>query len=194
MSHYFSEAQDSEFNPIQIKEIINNKEYTLFTAKGIFSKDKIDFGTKVLCKYMIIKDNDKVLDLGTGIGIIGLIAAAKTRDLVTLIDINKRAIQLARLNTKNKRNIRILQGNSFEPIKDERFNVILLNPPQTAGKKLCFEMIKQSKEHLLVNGSLQLVARHNKGGKTLSKYMKEIFGNLETLARKGGYHVYISTV
>ena len=41
-------------------------------------------------------------------------------------------------------------------------------------------------------GSLQLVARHNKGGETLSKYMEEVFGNMETLVRQGGYRVYLS--
>jgi 16S rRNA G1207 methylase RsmC len=39
---------------------------------------------------------------------------------------------------------------------------------------------------------LQLVARHQKGGKMLEKKMQEVFGNTETLAKKGGFRVYLS--
>ncbi|MAG77795.1 16S rRNA methyltransferase [archaeon] len=191
MSHYFSEKQESELKLKKIKEILNNREYEFYTASGVFSKKKLDFGTKVLIKNMQIKNTDNVLDLGCGIGVVGKIAA-QTAKKVILTDINKRAVKLAKLNTKNKKNITVLHGNMFEKIK-EKFTVILLNPPQTAGKKICFQMIEDSKKHLEKNGSLQLVARHNKGGKTLSEYMEKVFGNLKTLVKQGGYRVYLST-
>jgi len=79
----------------------------------------------------------------------------------------------------------------FDPVEG-KFDVILLNPPQTAGRKLCFRMIEESRKYLKKGGSLQLVARHNKGGRVLSEKMEEVFGNLETIARKGGYRVYVS--
>jgi 16S rRNA (guanine1207-N2)-methyltransferase len=72
------------------------------------------------------------------------------------------------------------------------FDTILLNPPQTAGKKLCFELIEESKAHLKKDGLLQLVARHNKGGKDLSKKMLEVFGNVEPTAKEAGFRVYVS--
>ena len=72
------------------------------------------------------------------------------------------------------------------------FDVILSNPPQTAGKELCFKLIEESKNYLKYNGSLQLVARHKKGGNTLSKKMEEVFGNVKVIAKKSGYFVYLS--
>ena len=86
---------------------------------------------------------------------------------------------------------KVVQSDAFENI-DENFDVILLNPPQTAGKKLCFKMIEEAKEHLKKGGSLQLVARHQKGGKTLQKKMEEVFGNSEVLSRQSGFRVYMS--
>ncbi|MBI2647630.1 class I SAM-dependent methyltransferase, partial [Candidatus Woesearchaeota archaeon] len=40
--------------------------------------------------------------------------------------------------------------------------------------------------------SLQLVARHNKGGEALSDKMQEVFGNVKVIAKKAGYWVYMS--
>ena len=40
---------------------------------------------------------------------------------------------------------------------------------------------------------LQIVARHNKGGKTLMEKMDEVFGNVKDIAKKSGFRVYISS-
>ena len=191
MKHYFSENQESELKLKTINVILDKREYTFFTSSGVFSKNKVDYGTKVLVNYMQINENDKVLDLGCGIGIVGRVAASKTKNKVILTDVNKRAIKLAKMNTKKIRTITVLQGNAFEKIK-EKFDVILLNPPQAAGKKVCHAMIKDSKDFLLKDGTLQVVARHNKGGGSLSEYMESVFGNMKTIAKKGGYRVYVS--
>ncbi|MFH0751968.1 MAG: methyltransferase [archaeon] len=190
--HYFSEKQTSPFELKTINATLRGKGYTFNTAPGVFSASKIDFGTKVLAKKMRIGENDTVLDLGCGIGVIGRVAATLTNNKITLTDLNKRACKLAKMNVKGIKNTEVVQGNGFEPIANEKFDVILLNPPQTAGKKLCFEMIENSKKHLNKNGTLQLVARHNKGGKTLSEKMQEVFGNIETVTKQGGYRVYLS--
>ena len=157
----------------------------------MFSKDRIDKGTLVLAENMIIKNNSKVLDVGCGIGVLG-IAAAKLFDAdVVMTDINKRAVMLAGKNAVlNNVKADIYQGNLYEKIKDNDFDAVLSNPPQTAGKEVCFKLIEQSKNHLKKNGSLQIVARHKKGGKTLSKKMEEVFGNVKVIAKKAGYWVY----
>ena len=84
-----------------------------------------------------------------------------------------------------------MQSDGFENIKD-KFDTILLNPPQTAGKQLCQKLIEDSKQHLNPKGCLQLVARHNKGGKELSKKMFEVFGNMKEIAKGSGYRTYLS--
>jgi 16S rRNA G1207 methylase RsmC len=53
-------------------------------------------------------------------------------------------------------------------------------------------MIEKSKDFLKPGGTLQIVARHNKGGKSLSEKMNSVFGNVEDIAKKSGYRIYIS--
>lgn len=190
--HYFSEKPTSEFKLKTITETIRGKKYAFNTAPGVFSATKIDFGTKLLAEKMRVGENDRALDLGCGIGVIGRVTATLTNNKVVLTDINQRACKLAKTNTKELGNTKVVQGDKFQAVADEKFDAILLNPPQTAGKKLCFEMIEEAKEHLNPEGTLQLVARHNKGGKTLSEKMQQVFGNLETIAKQGGYRVYLS--
>jgi 16S rRNA (guanine1207-N2)-methyltransferase len=143
---------------------------------------------------MFIKENDRVLDLGCGIGVIGKIAKELTQKEVVLVDVNERALMLAKMNLKGLNNIVIKKSDVFGALQGEKFDVILLNPPQSAGRKLCLRMIAESLEHLNKGGSLQLVARHNIGGSYFENYMKEVFGNVSTLAKKGGFRVYKSIV
>lgn len=191
--HYFSKKPASELKLKKIDITVRGLSISFFTASGVFSAQGIDFGTKLLAKKMIIGKNDRILDLGCGIGFLGVIASKLTANKVTLADINERACEVARLNSKDISNVEVLQGDMFEPVKTERFDVILLNPPQTAGKEVCFKMIKESIQHLTKGGSLQIVARHNKGGETLSKKMLEVFGNVKDIAKGRGYRVYVST-
>ena len=193
MEHYYSKEQASPLDLKKISQRIKGNNFDFYTASGIFSRDKVDKGTLILAENMIIDKNAKVLDIGCGIGIIGIAAAKIFNANVIMGDINKRAVMLAKKNIQlNNVNAIICQGDLYENIKDSDFDVVLTNPPQTAGKELCFRLIEQSKGHLKQGGNLQLVARHNKGGATLSKKMEDVFGNVKIIAKKSGYSVYIS--
>ncbi len=193
MEHYYSEQQKSLLNIKKIRQKIKGIDFAFYSSSGVFSKERVDKGTLLLAENMIIVKNSKVLDIGCGIGVLGIIAAKLFNADVVMSDINKRAVMLAKKNIKlNSIKAEIYQGNLFEKIKDKDFDAILSNPPQTAGKKICFELIEKSKKYLRIGGSLQLVARHNKGGKTLSKKMEEIFGNVKVIAKKAGYWIYMS--
>jgi 16S rRNA (guanine1207-N2)-methyltransferase len=114
---------------------------------------------------------------------------------MTLSDINERAISLSRQNcNENSVECTVVKSDIFSSskISGENFDAILTNPPFSAGKKTCMEFISQSFKHLKPNGSLQLVAPHNKGGASLKKFMMEVFGNVGELTKKSGYRVYIS--
>ena len=193
MEHYYSEHQKSLLNAKQVRLKISGAEFEFCTASGVFSKKKIDKGTLVLAENMTLDKNSSILDIGCGIGVLGVVAAKLFNANVIMSDINKRAVMIARINIiLNNVKSKIYHGNLYEPVENYEFDVILSNPPQTAGKDICFQLIEQSKNYLKNNGTLQLVARHNKGGKTLSKKMKECFGNVKVIVKKSGYWVYLS--
>lgn len=192
--HYYTEKPTSKLVTEQITVRINETEIKLTTASGIFSRKKIDLGTKILIDNIEIKKNTKVLDLGCGYGVIGISIAKIIPDTkVVLTDVNERATQLAKENAKqNNVTVDVRTGDSYETVAGETFDYILLNPPQTAGRKLCFQLIEKAPAHLNANGIFYLVARHQKGGAMLEAKMKEFFGNVETVARESGYRVYKS--
>jgi 16S rRNA G1207 methylase RsmC len=73
-----------------------------------------------------------------------------------------------------------------------KFDMIVCNPPIVAGKKVWMEIVKSAPEFLEEGGSLQIVAYHNKGGRRIRDFMKEVFGNVEELCKTGGIRVYRS--
>jgi 16S rRNA (guanine1207-N2)-methyltransferase len=192
MPHYYSEQQTSREQSKTINAVIHGKAYSFLSSSGVFSKGHIDKGTLLLANSMLFKKGDKVLDIGCGIGVLGIVAAS-LGGKVWMTDINSRAIALARKNgTRNHVDASILQGDLYEKIHDTDFDVILSNPPQSAGKDVCFKLIEGAKDHLKHGGALQLVARPNKGGKTLAKKMEEMFGNVCIIAKGSTFAVYLS--
>ncbi|MBI2548534.1 class I SAM-dependent methyltransferase [Candidatus Woesearchaeota archaeon] len=200
MSHYYHQHQSSRLRlaPITVKH--GGQNLNLSTASGVFSYGKLDKGTKVLITYARVHENDRILDMGCGYGVIG-ITFAKTypHASVVLLDINERAVQLAEKNIKanNVTNAVALQSDLYSGLQANTdqaintvFDTVLTNPPQSAGKSVCFQIIEQAPRYLRLHGSLQLVARRHKGGNQLAEKMKAVFGNLQVLVKKGGYWLY----
>ena len=192
MSHYYSGKQASELRLRKISAVLRGKRIEFYVGSGVFSRGKVDDGSYILIQNATVKKGWKVLDLGCGYGAVG-IAIAKSEDTeILLSDVNERAVELAKMNIElNNVKAEARISDIFSGIP-EKFDTILLNPPQSAGKKICFRMIEESKEHLNKGGLLQLVARPRKGGRTLAEKMKEIFGNVEVIAKGAGFSVYVS--
>ena len=78
----------------------------------------------------IISDGDRVLDLCTGSGVIGVTIANKKNVNVVASDISKKALEVAKINADNlgDSKVTLVESNLFENI-DGKFNVIVSNPP-----------------------------------------------------------------
>ena len=191
--HYFSKKPKAKHKIREIKAFLKGKEYKFLTDSSVFSGKRIDLGTKILIESMEIKPKDIVLDFGCGYGPIGIVAASFGKE-VYLIDLNERAVNLAKKNIKlNKiKNAKAMQGNLFEPVKNKKFNVILTNPPMRAGREIIFKIIEESKKHLKPEGRFYLVAKTRQGAKIIKEKMNEIFGNCEEIEKKSGYRVLMS--
>jgi 16S rRNA (guanine1207-N2)-methyltransferase len=193
VDHYFSEKQESSFEPKKIVVSGAGLKLEMYSAKGIFSKDELDAGSRVLVQSCIIQHDAKVLDLGCGYGAVGILLKRKEPSIdLTLSDINERAVKLTIMNLELLHlKAKVVKSDGFKNIKED-FDVILLNPPQSAGKAVCFRLIEDSFKHLMPNGSLNIVARPAKGGKTLAAKMQEVFGNVQVIGKGSRFSVYMS--
>lgn len=190
--HYFSKHPTSADERGLIRCTLRGIPFEFETNSGIFSHKHIDNGTNLLIEVMRLPDDGRVLDLGCGYGVVGIVAARLNPKLeVVMTDINSRAAALAEANAKRNRvRATAKQGNLYEPVGDTHFDLILTNPPISAGIDAVVKpMIEGAKDHLKAGGLFQLVVQSNKGGRTLAEIMDATFGNVETTARGGGFRV-----
>ncbi len=192
--HYFTKKPVSRLKTTAIPFTFHGKTLTFTCVSGVFSATKIDAATQLLLEHCQIQDGWDVLDLGCGIGVVGVsIKKAYSHCYVVLSDVNKRALHFAALNAKqNKVEVEIVDSNLYHAFLERQFDTIITNPPHHAGREVVYQIIAEAPLHLKQNGLLQLVAKHQKGGAMLEKKMKEIFGNVMVLAKKGGFRVYCS--
>ncbi len=94
-----------------------------------------DFMVRALASVPI-SPQVRVLDLGTGSGVGSVFAARRGAD-VTAVDINPEAVRCAKMNALLNRledRIEVLAGDLFSPLGDERFDIVLFNPPFHRGR------------------------------------------------------------
>jgi 16S rRNA (guanine1207-N2)-methyltransferase len=192
-NHYFSENPTSPEERGLIRTKLRGINFDFATSSGVFSHKRVDSGTRLLVESMRIMEKGRVLDLGCGIGVIGIVVARLNPALeVWMTDVNSRALSLAELNAKSNRVKAIIrQGSLYEPIGGVKFNLIITNPPMSAGiDAVVRPIIEGAPAHLVEKGIFQLVVQSNKGGKTLSEIIVDAFGNIEVTARGGGFRVF----
>ncbi|MGB4614150.1 MAG: methyltransferase [Erysipelotrichaceae bacterium] len=194
MTHYFSDNKDLPHNYRTINFDFNGINFKFNTDSGVFSNTEVDFGTYVLLDF--VKDQDikgKVLDLGCGYGVISIVLS-KFFDIETYgVDINSRAINLAKKNAKlNNVNVDYLISDCFSDI-DYMFDEILVNPPIRAGKKVIYKMFNDSYNHLNTNGNLWVVIRKQQGASSAVNEIKSKFNNCDIVKKKKGFWILKAT-
>lgn len=188
-NQYFENNPNIKSEPYNIDFYYYNHKLTFKSDNGVFSKHGIDFGTRLLLKNVTVKENDKVLDVGCGIGVMGIsIGKMHPEVSVEMVDVNLRAINLAKDNAiLNKlENTVIYESNCYENVSGQ-FDLIVTNPPIRAGKKVVLSIVLGGKNHLTNSGKILVVIQKKQGAESCLKMMKEVYSSVEVIDKDKGY-------
>ena len=189
MGQYFENTKLPS-NIIKHESFVLGNKFIFCTDNGVFSKDGLDFGSRLLLESIPLEAvGGKVLDMGCGYGVLGIVLNKILSCEVDMVDVNLRALHLCDLNIKENKcsNIKAFESNCYEKI-NSKYSCIITNPPIRAGKKIVYEMVMNAKNYLEEEGNLFLVIRKEQGAKSLIVDLKEIY-NVEILNKKKGFFI-----
>lgn len=195
MEHYFSTRPQVVSRPREVHAVLRGRKWTFLTDRGVFGHKGVDAGTRLLIDTMVVHPADDVLDLGCGYGPVGIVAATLAlQGRVVMIDVNERAVALAVENARRARlaNVEVVAGDGLGQLAGQKFDVIATNPPIRAGREALRRLFRDAGDHLRDQGRFYFVARTAQGAKTLAAVVDAIIGNVQELAKGGGYRVYLA--
>lgn len=192
--HYYSEKPQSKSAPKTWEFELRGHSYTFTSDDGVFSKNRVDFGTQLLInQFKEPAIPGQILDLGCGYGPIGITIAHHYPDrTVVMADINERAIQLAQKNVaaNSVKNARVVLSNRFANLAADSFAAIVTNPPIRVGKKVIYKMFAECKDALSEQGELWIVIQRKQGAPSAKKELERLFDFVEVVAKDKGYFIY----
>jgi 16S rRNA (guanine1207-N2)-methyltransferase len=164
----------------------------LFSDAGVFSVKQVDFGTNLLIKNVILPENcTKILDVGCGYGPIGItLAKANPKVYVHMIDVNLRAIDLAKRNAEhnNLKNAEIWESDLYTTVEG-KYDLIISNPPIRAGKKVVHGVFEGAINYLKPYGELWIVIQKKQGAPSAYSKLTSVFDHVEIIAKEKGYWI-----
>jgi 16S rRNA (guanine1207-N2)-methyltransferase len=171
---------------------VRGVELRLITDSGVFSKRGIDFGTRLLMETVDLPDRGTMVDLGCGYGVVAAtLGVVYPETEWILLDVNERAVELARQNTTALgARRRVLQSDGFAAVSDLKADAILLNPPIRAGKAVVYQLFQEARDHLLPGGKFWIVIHKKHGAPSAKEKLEELFGRVTLADRDSGYHVF----
>ena len=189
--HYFSADPSVPFERQRFTAELWGNELTLDTGSGVFSRGHLDHATAVLFRELEPPAQGQFLDLGCGYGVIGLaIAAASPDTVVTGVDVNERALLLARENAAALG----LQGRFTACLPDAvpddaAYDEIWSNPPIRIGKPALHALLRSWLPRLVPGGRAMMVVGKNLGGDSLHRWLVDLGYPTERVASAKGFRV-----
>lgn len=192
-NHYYSETPGTESKRETWEFELKGGKFKFTTDSGVFSKKEVDFGSRVLIDSFIAPEvPGDYIDVGCGYGPIGLsLAKAEPGRTVQMIDINERAVELAKRNAEQNKidNVKVKKSYLFAEVEDDDFAAVITNPPIRAGKAVVHQIFEDAHKKLRSGGELWVVIQKKQGAPSAMDKIEELFGQVETAAKKKGYYI-----
>ena len=189
MGQYFT----NEKLPSNVRKtecVVLGRKFIFLTDNGVFSKDGLDFGSRLLLETIPLEEvGGKILDMGCGYGVFGIVLAKLTKAHVDMVDVNLRALHLTERNVKenNVNDVNVFESNVYENVSC-KYSSIITNPPIRAGKKIVYDIVMGAKDYLEDDGKLFLVIRKEQGAKSLIVDLEKVY-NVKVLEKKKGFFI-----
>lgn len=191
--HYYSQKPTVSSDRKKWSFTLRGHLFTFQSDRGVFSKNEVDFGSRLLIETFLMPEPEgDVLDVGCGYGPMGLSVAKHYGRHVDMIDINERAVELAKDNAElnSVNNVTIFQSDLFDKIEVGReYAAVLSNPPIRAGKKVVHSIFEESYHHLVSGGELWIVIQKKQGAPSAIDRLNELFAEVEVVKKQKGYYI-----
>ena len=191
--HYFTADPSVPFKRQPVEVEVWDRRLPLVTGSGVFARGRLDIGTAILFRETPppAPDVASVLDLGCGYGVIGLaVATVSPTTRVTAVDVNERALLLARENAAAlgvaDRFTAALPGEVDEAAT---YDEIWSNPPIRIGKPALHELLLTWLPRLAPGGRAVMVVGKNLGADSLQRWLGEQGFPTRRLASAKGFRV-----
>ena len=192
MAHYYTNNIDLKSDETKIHFHYRGHDLIFMSDIGVFSKERVDYGSRVLLDNINLQEHQKsLLDVGCGYGTLGISLKKVYPWLhVEMIDVNERAVHLANesIALNQEDDIVAYTSSIYENVQGT-FDVIVTNPPIRAGKKVVFEILEKAYDHLNQQGELFVVIQKKQGAPSAQKKMLDVFSNCEIVKKDKGYYI-----
>ena len=176
---------------------LEGTQYQISNHANLFSQQGLDIGTRFFLQHIPNSDSPKkIIDLGCGNGLLGLIAAEKNPAAeVIFTDESHMAVASAKSNFQaifgNEQRAKFITTNSLDSIPENSADLILNNPPfhqqHAIGESVARQMFSASKKVLARGGELMVIGNNHLA---YHKTLRRLFGNCKTVASNNKFTIY----
>ncbi|TDB93709.1 MFS transporter [Micromonospora fluostatini] len=192
--HYFTAEPTAAAAPREVEFSVAGRDWTLASAAGVFSADRLDPGTTVLLRKADLPTaatTGALLDLGCGFGPIAcVLATSAPATTVWAVDVNERARGLTAANAARvgvADRVRVAAPDDVPP--EVTFAQLWSNPPIRIGKAELHALLLRWLPRLAPDGVGWLVVARHLGGDSLQRWLVEQGWRVERHASQKGYRV-----
>jgi 16S rRNA G1207 methylase RsmC len=190
-THYFEARPAVASRPRTVRLRLPDLELELESDRGVFGARGIDLGTEVLLREAPAPPaSGDLLDLGCGYGPIAITLARRAPGArVWAVDVNERAVELARANAAKAQAGNVTAGTPGEVPAELRFDAVYSNPPVRVGKAPLHRLLEEWLPRLKPSGKAYLVVQRNLGADSLAAWLAEQGWGVSRVKSKKGYRV-----
>ncbi len=188
--HYFDHEPDAPSSPATVPLVLPDLSATLTTDRGVFAREAVDPGTKLLLlDGPAVPATGDLLDLGCGYGPIAVTLAHRSPGArVWAVDVNRRALGLCAANAAAA-GVEVRAAAPEEVPADVRFAAIWSNPPVRVGKAALHQLLATWLDRLTPEGRAALVVHRHLGADSLAGWLVGQGWPTERLGSRMGYRV-----